>query len=151
MSIFGAIKNALASGAREINKEYGSSPTFLNAVCASAALVANADGVIEDSERTKAISLVRNHTTLSKLYNGDVIETTIDRMLKLSKDRSGKQELARYLDAVHADPNSKAMCEDVYLVGADIAAADGSVGPEEEAVLKKIAERLGVDPGKFDF
>jgi tellurite resistance protein TerB len=44
VSIFGALKKAVFSGAREINKEYGSNRNFLNAVCASAALVANADG-----------------------------------------------------------------------------------------------------------
>lgn len=151
MSLFGAIANAFKTGAREINKEYGKNDDFLLAVCASSALVANADGIIEDSERTKTISLIRNHSTLSKLYNGDKIEATVDRCLKLSKDKSGKQELARYLDHVRNTDNAKAICEDVYLVAADIAAADGSVGPEEEQVLKKIADRLSVDTTKFDF
>jgi len=151
MSIFGALKKAIASGVKEVSSEYGKTDDFLNAVCSSSALVANADGVIEDSERTKAISLIRNHSTLSKLYSGDKIEETTDRMLKLSKDKSGRQELARYIDKVRGLENGKAMSEDVYLVAADIASADGSVAPEEEAVLKKIADRLGVDPSKFEF
>ena len=151
MSIFSALKKAITSGVREVSAEYGKTDDFLNAVCASSALIANADGVIEDSERTKAISLVRNHSTLSQLYNGDKIEATIDRCLKLSKDLSGKQELARYLDKARNGENPKQVCEDVYLVAADIAGADGSVGPEETGVLKKIADRLGVDPSKFEF
>ncbi|WP_286202112.1 TerB family tellurite resistance protein [Ochrobactrum sp. SFR4] len=43
------------------------------------------------------------------------------------------------------------MAEDVYLIALDIANADGEVEPEEDAVLKKIAARLGVDTSKFDF
>lgn len=151
MSIWNAIKSAVSSGAREINKEYGKTPDFLNAVAASAALVANADGSIEDAERTKTISLIRNHSTLSKLYSGDQIETTVDRMLKLSKDLSGKQELARAIDKICGLEGGKVMAEDVYLIAADIAASDGSVGEEEEKVLAKIATRLSVDTKKFEF
>lgn len=151
MGLFESIKKAISTGVRQVSAEYGKTDDFLNAVCASAALVAMADGKIEDSERTKAISLVRNHTQLSKLYNGDKIETTIDRMLKLSADMSGRQELARNLEKVKNLEGSKAMCEDVYLVAADIASADGNVDPKEEEVLKKIAGRLGVDPSKFEF
>jgi len=151
MSIWNAVKSALKSGSREISKEYGKTPDFLNAVAASAALVANADGSIEDAERTKTISLIRNHSTLSQLYNGEQIESTVDRMLKLSKDLSGKQELARNIDKICGLEGGKTMAEDVYLIAADIAAADGSVGEEEQKVLTKIAVRLSVDPKKFEF
>lgn len=151
MSIFSAIKKAVSSGAREISADYGQNKDFLEAVCASAALVANADGSIEDAERNKAIQLVSNHSVLSKMYQRDVIEQTLDIMLKRAKDASGRQALARELDDIKGKPNGTAMAEDVYLVAVDIANADGSVSPEEEAIMKKIANRLGVDTSKFDF
>jgi len=40
LSIISALKQAFASGAKELNKEYGKTSDFLNAVCASCALVA---------------------------------------------------------------------------------------------------------------
>lgn len=43
------------------------------------------------------------------------------------------------------------MAEDAYLIALDIANADGDLEPAEEAVLKKLAARLGVDASKFDF
>lgn len=43
------------------------------------------------------------------------------------------------------------MADDVYLVAVDVAGADGNVADQEKEVLKKIANRLGVDPSKFEF
>jgi tellurite resistance protein len=151
VSIFGALKKAVFSGAREINKEYGSNRNFLNAVCASAALVANADGSIEDTERLKAISLITNNATLSSLYQRNDIEQALESAFKNSKDASGRQALARNLEAIQGMPNGAQMAEDVYLVASDISMADGSVSDEEKVVLEKIARRLGVDPKKFEF
>lgn len=97
MGIFDGLKRALSSGAREISAEYGQNKDFLEAVCAAAALVANADGDISDVEKNKAVALVTNHSTLSKLYDRNTIEQTLDVMLKRSKDSSGRQSLAREL------------------------------------------------------
>ncbi|WP_439398465.1 tellurite resistance TerB family protein [Bradyrhizobium sp. PMVTL-01] len=151
MSFFGAVKKAFTSGAREINKEYGQNRNFLNAVCASAALVANADGSIEDTEKLKAIQLITNNATLSSLYQRNDIEAALESAFKSAKDASGRQTLARSLDSILTMPNGTQMAEDVYLVATDIANADGSVSDEEKAIMEKIARRLNVDPKKFDF
>lgn len=149
--VFGALKKAFGAGAKEIKAEYGENKDFLEAILAASALVAAADGEIEESERRKVISIVTNHATLSKLYQSNVIEATAETMFKRAKDASGRNQLARELDDIKSRPNAAQMAEDVYLVALDIANADGEVEPEEEAVLKKIAARLGIDTSKFEF
>ncbi len=149
--MFGAVKKAFGAGAKEIKAEYGENKDFLEAVCAASALVAAADGDIEESERRKVVSIITNHPTLSKLYQSNVIESTADAMFKRAKESSGRQQLARELDDIKTRPNGAQMAEDAYLVALDIANADGEVEPAEDAVLKKIAARLGIDTSKFDF
>lgn len=149
--MFGALKKAFGAGAREIAADYSANRDYLEAVCAAAALVAYADGDLEDSERTKVIRVCTNHKTLSKFYKQDEIERTVDEMFKRAKDRAGRNSLALELDDIKGKPNGSQMAEDVYLIASDIAMADGELEAEEEVVLKKIAGRLNVDPSKFDF
>lgn len=153
MGFLGALKTAFKSGAREINKEYGKTNDFLNACCASCALVAYADGTCEDAERAKAIQVIKGHAQLSALYQGDVIESAMDAALKHAKDASGRQFLAREIDAVKSMPSGSQMAEDVYLVALDVASSNhnGKPGDDETAVLQKIAKRLSIDESKFEF
>lgn len=149
--MFGMMKKILAAGGKEIKAEYGQNKDFLEAVCAACALVAAADGDIEESEKRKVVSIVTGHATLGKLYQQNVIEQTADVMFKRAKDVSGRQQLARELDDIKGRPDGATMAEDVYLIALDIANADGEIEPQEDAVLKKIATRLGVDASKFEF
>lgn len=149
--MFGALKKAFGAGAKEIQADYSQNRDYLEAVCAAAALVAMADGEIEDTERTKTVSVLINHPTLGKMYQQNVVEQTADAMFKRAKDSSGRQQLARELDDIKGRPDGPRMAEDVYLVAVDVSLADGEVEPQEAEVLKKIANRLGVDPSRFEF
>jgi len=148
-----ALKQALTSGAKELNKEYGKTEDFLRGVCASCALIAYADGTLEDSEKKKAMDVLTGHTQLSSLYQRNQIENALNTALSHAQTASGKQELARQLDAVLALPNGPQMAEDVYLVAVDVASSNShhSVGEDEQRVLDKLAARLHVDPTKFEF
>ncbi|PYE89633.1 tellurite resistance TerB family protein [Phyllobacterium leguminum] len=149
--MFGILKKTLGAAAKEVKAEYGESKDFLEAICAASALVAASDGDIEESERRKVVSIISNHPTLSKLYQSNIIEQTADTMFKRAKDVSGRQQLARELDDIKSRPDGSQMAEDVYLIALDIANSDGEIEPQEDAVLKKIAARLGIDASKFDF
>jgi tellurite resistance protein TerB len=153
MSLFSALKNALSSGARELNKEYGKSEDFLKGVTASCALIAYADGTLEDSEKKKAIEVLTGHTQLSAIYQRAQIENALNSALSHAQTASGKQELARQLDSVLGLPNGQQMAEDVYLVALDVASSNSNhkVGEDEQRVLDKLAKRLNVDPSKFEF
>lgn len=149
--MFGLLKKIGGAAAKEVKAEYGQNKDFLEAVCAGSALVAAADGEIEDSERTKVVSIITNHAQLSKLYDRNTIEQTAEAMFKKAKDASGRQSLAREMDDIKNRPDGATMCEDVYLIALDIAGADGEIEPEEQVVLEKIAKRLNIDTSKFDF
>lgn len=148
---FGAVKRVLGAGAAEVKANYSENKDYLEAVVAAAALVANADGELEDAERQKIAKVINNHPTLSKFYKQNDIEQTIDVMFRRVKDGSGRQQLALELDDIKTRPEGRQMANDVYLIAKDIAMADGQMEPEEEVVLQKIANRLGVDTTQFDF
>lgn len=149
--MLGFLKKVAGATAKEVKAEYGENKDFLEAVCAASALVAAADGEIEESEKRKVLAIISNHAQLGKLYQQNVIEATADTMFKRAKDSSGRQQLARELDDIKSRPQGAQMAEDVYLIAVDIALADGEIEPAEKDVLAKIANRLGVDPSKFEF
>jgi tellurite resistance protein len=149
--MFGSLKKVLGAGVAEARAGYAENRDFLEAVCSGVALVANADGNIDDGERRKAVSLLTGHSTLSKLYKTADIESCLTTMFGRAKDSSGRQQLARELDDISGRPNAAQMAEDVYLIALDIAGSDGSVGDDEKSMLQKIAHRIGVDTAKFDF
>lgn len=149
--MFGFLKKAVGAAAKEVQADYSQNRDYLEAVCAAAALVAFADGELEDSERQKIIRICTSHKTLSKFYKPDEIERTVDEMFKRAKDKYGRNQLALELDDIKGRPNASQMADDIYLIACDISMADGELEPEEEAVLKKLAGRLGVDTSKFEF
>ncbi len=153
MSIISALKQAFASGAKELNKDYGKTQDFLQAVAASCALVAYADGTLEDSERAKAIQVLTGHTQLSQLYPRNEIEAALNAALGHGTTSSGRQELARSVDKVKSLPNGEQMAEDVYLVALDVASSNSNhkVGEDEQRVLDRLAKHLSIDPSKFEF
>lgn len=152
MGLFGGLKSAFKAGAKasatELAGKYKENIDFLEAVCAGVALVAAADGEIEDSEVGAVQRLVSGNDKISACYQPHQINEISTKMLALAKTQSGKQNLARQLDDIKGNPT---MCEDVYLIAADIAFADGELEPAEKETLAKIAKRLNVDPSKFEF
>ncbi len=149
--MFGLLKKIGGAAAKEVKADYSGNRDYLEAVCAAAALVAIADGELEDSEKTKTINTLASHPVLGKMYDRNTIEKCADDMFKRAKDRSGRQSLAGELDDIKARADGQRMADDVYLVASDVAMADGEIEPEEAVVLEKIAKRLNVDPSKFDF
>lgn len=149
--MFGSIKKAFKAGKTEINAAYSENRDFLEAVCAASALIAAADGDLEDSERQKAVRILTNHPVLGKLYKQNDIENCLESMFKRAKDNSGRLQLARELDDIKKRDTGAQMGEDVYLIASDVAGADGEVDDKEKEMLKKIAGRLGVDPARLEF
>ena len=130
-----------------INKFSGRTD-FLEAVCASAALVAFADGDISDVEVATTSMTVKNNPNLAKGFKPAKIEKCIDSMLKRAQaGKSGRMGLYKEIDDITENDE---MCEAVYLTALDVAEGDGEVCEKEKAVLSRIAGRLGVNPSNFD-
>lgn len=121
----------------------------LEAVCAAAALTASADGDISDTDVEIAGKTVRNNATLRAAFDDRAIEKCLDTMFERAKGgRSGRVGLMNEIgDVVDKDPE---IAEAVYLMAVDVAEGEGGIDPKEQAILDKIAQRLKIDPRKYD-
>lgn len=143
-----AILGRLFGSAQEAVNKYSGNKDFLEAVCASAALVAAADGTVSDEEVAKTAQVVLSNPKLAGAFDRRMIETTIDTMLnRANGGRSGRHGLYQEIEDVVKDEE---MGQAVYLMALDVAEAEGGIDEKEQAVLTRIAERLHIDPKKFD-
>jgi tellurite resistance protein TerB len=120
---------------------------LLEGVCASAALIAAADGNIGPEEVTTAIDVVKNNETLGSAFDARTIETTMDKMLNRAKGGySGQAQLYKEISEIGKNPEDG---ETVYLIALDVAFADGNCDAKERAVITNLAKYLGVDANKY--
>lgn len=116
---------------------------FLEAVCAAAALIAAADGEIEDSEIKATVKAVKANKALAAGFDQQTIDQTINRMLERAEGgRVGRMGLWTEVNEVAKDPD---MAQAVVLTALDVAEGDGEIEPEEKAVLDKLAKNLSVN------
>lgn len=135
-------KNQLEAAANK----FSGRTDFLEAVCAASALIAAADGDIEDSEVESTISTIKANSNLSS-FSGNQIEQTLEKMFERTKNRTGRAGLWSEIEDIKKDPD---MCETVYLCALDVSESDGEIEPEEKVVLRKLATTLGLNPAKYD-
>lgn len=134
-----AWKDKLSSGMKKISGR----KDFLEAACASCALVAAADGEISDDEIRAATKAVTSNATLAASFKSSDIDKTIDLMLKRAQSgRSGRLGLYKEIEDLQGDAE---MGELVYLVALDVAEADGSIGTKEQEVLTMVARKFGLN------
>lgn len=121
---------------------------FLEGVCASAALIAAADGEIKDAELAQTLAIVKNHPTLSKSFKEAEIGKCMDAMLARAKQgRTGRMTLYNEIREIKVNPEK---AEVAYLCALDIAESDGGIGAEERVVLNQVAKELGISPSKYE-
>lgn len=142
--MFGKLKSILSGAGNRV----AGRTDILEAVCASAALVAAADGNIDDGEVAAALGVVNNNEVLSAAFDAGTIERTMDKMLKRAQGGfSGRAGLYKEIDDIGG--KDFADREITYLIALDVAHADGEVGDKEKKTLDQIATRLKVDPSKY--
>lgn len=116
---------------------------FLEAVCAAAALVAAADGEIEDAEVKATVKAVKANKALSGGFDQSAIEASINKMLdRAGGGRVGRSGLWDEIREVAKDPE---MSQAVVLTALDVAEGDGEIEPAEKIVLERLAKDLSVD------
>jgi tellurite resistance protein TerB len=137
--MLGFLKNALGS---KVSKFSGQTD-FLEAVCASCALVAAADNDISDAEVASVMKTIAANPALQGGFSPREIEQCAETMLKRAQGgRMGKMGLYREIEQAASDPDK---AEAIILAALDVAESDGDIGPEEMAVLVKIGEKVRVD------
>lgn len=116
---------------------------FLEATCAAAAIIAGADGEIEDSEVSATVKAVKANKALAAGFDGPTIERTINTMLdRVGGGRVGRANLRKEIMEIAKEPD---MAEGVILTALDVAEADGEIEPAELKVLESLAKDMGVD------
>jgi len=125
-------------------KKYSGQKDFLEAVCASSALVAAADGNISDQEVEGLIKTIAANPVLNASFNSREIETTAQQMLDRAAKggRMGRMGLHREIEEACSDPDK---AEAIILAALDVAESDGNIDTTEMAVLEKIASNVKVD------
>ena len=131
-----AKKNELQSG------------SFRDASMAMCALVAAADGSIDQSERTKVSGLITSNAALSN-FPPETLSTRFDQNCsKLTADyQLGKVELIQLIGKTKKKP---AEARAVIQIGIIIGGADGNFDASEKAVVKEACHAVGIDPSEFE-
>lgn len=125
--------------------KYAGDKDFLEGVCAAAALVASADGNIDDDEVSATAHAISSNAILSKAFKPREIEQVANDMLRRAGGgRMGRAGLMKEIDEVaeKGDPDKN---DAIVFAALDVAEADSNIDEAETAVLEKIAAVLSVD------
>ncbi|MGI3168427.1 tellurite resistance TerB family protein [Pseudooceanicola sp. C21-150M6] len=137
------LKERMAGGANRLQGR----TDLLESVCASAALVAAADGSVDDSEIEATIKAVTANEALNTAFDARQIEGCMQRMLdRAGGGRVGQMNLMKELDDIAGNTDDAEM---TFLTALDIADADGEVDASEKAMIDKIGKRLGLNPSNY--
>lgn len=137
--MFGKLKERLSGGSKKLSGK----TDLLEGICAMAALVAMADGEIEDSEVEATLAALQVHATLGEAFSASEIERALDKQLSRARGgMAGKLALKREIEEAKAK-NATDELEMALMVAIDVAMADGEMEPQERAVLEDLAKRLG--------
>lgn len=141
--MFGFLKKK----ADESVKKFSGQTDFLEAVCAAAALIAAADGEIEDSEIIATKKAVTANKALAAGFDNRTIETCIDTMLdRAGGGRVGRIGLWKEIEEAASKPD---FAEAILCTALDVSDADGETEPQEQQVLDRLAKTLRLDLAKF--
>jgi len=121
---------------------------FANASMAMCALIAAADGRIDDAERTKVSALITSNDVLAVFPPAELTTKFDIYCNKLSTDFNlAKVELTQVVAKVRPKPDQ---ARAVIQIGIIIGGADGNFDPNERAVVREACLALGVSPQEFD-
>ncbi|MEU8136937.1 tellurite resistance TerB family protein [Streptodolium elevatio] len=131
-----AKKNDLKSGA------------FRDASMAMCALVAAADGSIDQAETAKVAQLIANNEVLRNFDKDDLQRRFHAHANQLQSDfQLGKVQVMQEIAKAKKKPDE---ARAVIQIGIVIGGADGDFDPQERAVVREACFALGIAPTEFD-
>lgn len=119
---------------------------FRDACMATCALVAMADGVLQDDERKKVIACIQNNEALSH-FSATVLRDLFLGFCEQAKDDFTKVEVIKAIRKVKAEQDFADM---VVKIGIIIAKSDKDFADVEKAVIKNIISELGLNENDYD-
>jgi len=128
--------------AKDAINQFSGNKDFLEGLCAAAALVAAADGNIDDSEVDQAIKVIQANSAVSAGFGAHEIELCFGKMAPKTQTRSGKMELKREITEVLDRDKTGGMGMAIVLAALDVADS-GGISDQETAILKELAVLCG--------
>lgn len=139
--MFGKLKEKITGGASRLSGK----TDLLEGIAAACALVAAADGELEDSEAEATVAALQSHDVLSKAFPASEIERVADAMFKRAKGgMAGRLGLKREIEQARGKSTTEDI-EMLLVIAIDVSISDGEVEPAERKVLDSIATSLGLN------
>lgn len=146
MSTFKNWLNTTKNGLNDQVKKF-KNRDFLNAVVAGCALVAAADGKIEESEKNKMAGYMNLSNELKVFDMREVITQFNAHVSNFDfSPEIGKQEALKSISKFSGKPEVGRV---IVAVCSAIGAADGDFDEQEKAVVREICRVLGLNPSEF--
>jgi tellurite resistance protein TerB len=121
---------------------------FANAAMAMCALIAAADGSIDDAERAKVAGLIANNDALSVFPAQELSQKFDFYSSKLQSNfEFGKLEATQTIAKLKGKPDQ---ARAVIQIGIIIGGADGNFDDYEKAAVREACYALGIPPAEFD-
>ena len=144
MSFFNSLKQSLTEAAQSVNTELKKyrSKDLMQAIVASATLMAYADGEVSAPEKQKLLGYMRNSEQMSVFETDKVIETFNQYVGRFDFDvtiATGEvlQKLALFKNKPEAQLSARGCLS--------IANVDGKFDESERKAMDKICQALGID------
>jgi len=144
----GLLGNMFKGNAKEAINKFAGNTDYLEGMAAACALTAAAEGGIDDAEFEKTLTVIRSNTAISSAFTLQQIESTFSRMTPKTATRSGKSELKAEIAQVIARDKTGEMGKAILLACLDVA-DEGGIGPQEETVMRSIADICNVSYDKL--
>lgn len=141
MGMFGSMFKGKAKDA--IN-QFSGNKDYLEGMCSACALTAAAEGGIDDKEYEKALSVIRNNKAIGEAFGHSELEKTFARMTSKTGTRGGRAELKQEIAEVIERDRTGQMGAAILYAALDVA-DEGGIGPEEERIMREIAQICHVD------
>lgn len=149
MGFLDQLRASAKSGSDALNQQVSKfkSKDFAEAAMASCALIAAADGTIDQSERRKVAGFITSNSTLS-VFNVSDLRASFDKYCdKLESDYDfGRIEVIQVVGKLRSKPDA---ARAVIQVSCLIGAADGDFSADEKKAVADIALAVGLRPEEF--
>lgn len=150
MALWDRIKDSATTMQSQLNAKKNDlkSGAFRDASMAMCALVAAADGSVDDSERRRVASLIGTNEVLQNFPAEELQARFNDYCEKLAADfEFGKVSVLQVIGKASKKPTE---ARAVVQIGIVIGGADGEFDQTERAVVREACHTLGVPPEEFD-
>ncbi|MFW9081749.1 tellurite resistance TerB family protein [Pseudomonas sp. P2757] len=144
------LKENAAAARDKLTTEVGKfkNQKFMEAMTASCAIVAAADGDISSAEKQKMIGFINISPELKVFNTADVIKSFSTHCEKFEFDfQIGQAEALKVIGKIKNDPGAARL---LVRVACSIGASDGSFDDKEKAACRLICAELGLNPADFD-